>query len=304
MGEKALENILKYGKKVPFNKDSKLVFISDVHRSDGGNADDLKGNRNIYEAALNYYYKENYTLVEVGDGDELWENRSFRDIAYYYKDVFKILNRFNNNKRLYMIYGNHDSIKKKKNLLFSQRKKFKKISEAFGEDFLYLLEHTEFHEGIVFTHYPTEKTILVCHGHQIDFKNYELSYATRFLVRYLWTFLEGIGGFKDPSSPASNFKKCSDVDKKLSKWANENKQVMICGHTHKSVFSEPGKGLYFNDGCCVIPYFLNTIEITRDMIYMVKWEIRTREDSTLYIKREIVSGPEPLQCYFKEENNC
>ncbi|MGL5152526.1 MAG: metallophosphoesterase, partial [Clostridium sp.] len=147
MGERALFNLLKYGKKVPFDKESKLVFISDVHRSDGGNADDLKGNKSIYECALNYYYKENFTLVELGDGDELWENRNFIDIAYYYKDVFKTLNRFNNSKRLYMIYGNHDNIKSRKNLIASQSKKFMKINRDFGEDFLYLINNINFYEG-------------------------------------------------------------------------------------------------------------------------------------------------------------
>ncbi|MGL5151760.1 MAG: metallophosphoesterase, partial [Clostridium sp.] len=203
-----------------------------------------------------------------------------------------------------MIYGNHDNIKSRKNLIASQSKKFMKINRDFGEDFLYLINNINFYEGIVFTHYPTNNSILACHGHQVDFKNYELSYITRFLVRYVWTVLEGVGGFKDPSSPASNFKKCSDIDRSLSKWAKINNQMIICGHTHKSVFSEPDKGKYFNDGCCVIPYFINTIEIARNMISMVKWEVKGREDNSLYIKREIINGPQPLECYFKSIDEC
>ena len=62
-------------------------------------------NKNIYVAALNYYYKEGYTLIEAGDGDELWKNKWYRDISYNYRDVFQILNKFNKLGRLHMLYG-------------------------------------------------------------------------------------------------------------------------------------------------------------------------------------------------------
>ena len=44
---------------------------------------------------LKNYYDEGYTLIEVGDGDELWKNKSIWSIAQNYDDVFKILNKFN-----------------------------------------------------------------------------------------------------------------------------------------------------------------------------------------------------------------
>ena len=69
MGKKKLYRILKNSDVVEVDSDSKLVFISDVHRGDGGFGDSLIGNKNIYKAELNFYYKEEFTLIEVGDWD-------------------------------------------------------------------------------------------------------------------------------------------------------------------------------------------------------------------------------------------
>ena len=73
MSEKQLDTLYNEGFTVNFNDDSKLVFISDVHRGDGTYSDSLLPNRNIYITALRYYLKNDYTYIEVGDGDELME---------------------------------------------------------------------------------------------------------------------------------------------------------------------------------------------------------------------------------------
>ena len=77
MSEKELKDIYDNGFTLEFNNDSKIVLISDVHRGDGTYADSLLPNRNIYITALKYYLKNNYTYIEVGDGDELWKNKNF-----------------------------------------------------------------------------------------------------------------------------------------------------------------------------------------------------------------------------------
>lgn len=55
-------------------------MFSDCHRGDGSFADDFANNRNIYMHALNQYYKNDFQYIELGDGDELWENLFFKDI--------------------------------------------------------------------------------------------------------------------------------------------------------------------------------------------------------------------------------
>ncbi len=55
-------------------------------------------NQNLYFAALNYYYEREFSYVELGDGDELWENRSISQIIDIHSDVFWLLREFQETK--------------------------------------------------------------------------------------------------------------------------------------------------------------------------------------------------------------
>ena len=59
---------------VTFDDESRFVFISDCHRGTGSLADEFTRNENSYVHALDHYYANGFTYVEVGDGDELWEH--------------------------------------------------------------------------------------------------------------------------------------------------------------------------------------------------------------------------------------
>ena len=133
-----IKRIEQFGADIEFDEKSKIVFISDVHRGDGGYPDSLRQNRNIYKAAINYYLRNDYTLIELGDGDELWKNKNLADIAYNYIDIFKILSEFNKKKKLYMIFGNHDMAKADKDFILKQEKIFKQIGRRFGKYLLNL----------------------------------------------------------------------------------------------------------------------------------------------------------------------
>ncbi|KFX58119.1 metallophosphoesterase [Clostridium cagae] len=297
MNSKFIKRISKDSPVLEFDKNSKIVLISDMHRGDGGNADSLRPNKNIYKAALGYYLKDDFNLIEIGDGDELWKNKNCIDIAYNYDDIFKILNKFNANKRLYLLYGNHDMVKAKPNFIPKQEKLLAQIGYNFGKELVKLYNNIQFHEGLVLRYTPMNKDILVFHGHQVDFMNCELWKISRFLVRYVWRILEGFAGFKAPVSPANNYGKGSKIDEILERTARKEKRMLICGHTHHDVFPEAGKGLYFNDGCCVFPSTITTIEIVNGEIYLIKWSVEVDEKNSLYIKRSIIGGPEKIGKY-------
>lgn len=216
-----LSRLEKTGCCIDITDDSKIVLISDVHRGNGGYEDSLRLNENIYKAALNYYYKNGYILIEVGDGDELWKNKNIKDIAYNYNDVFKILNEFNKEKRLYLLYGNHDMIKSGQEFLLKQKKVYNNIGNNFPSEMIDLYSELKFYECAVLNYLPLNKKILAFHGHQVDTINCELWKVSRFLVRYLWRFLEGVGGMKAPTSPASNYDKGDKVDKVLDRLAKK-----------------------------------------------------------------------------------
>lgn len=283
---------------VEFDNNSKIVLISDVHRGDGGYADSLRQNRNIYKAALGFYYQNGYTLIELGDGDELWKNKDCLDIAYNYKDIFMILNKFFDKDRLYLVYGNHDIVKSNPEFIKKQEKLFEEAGNGFGREMIYLYSNINFYEGVILRYKPSNDDIVAFHGHQVDIINCDMWRLSRFLVRYVWRFMEGVAGFKAPTSPANNYDKGTKIDEVLEKLAKEEKKVLICGHTHNDIFPEPYEGLYFNDGCCVFPSSITCIELTNGEISLVKWQIEVGKKDVLYISKGIIGGPEKIQKYF------
>ena len=294
-----LSRLEKTGCCIDITDDSKIVLISDVHRGNGGYEDSLRLNENIYKAALNYYYKNGYTLIEVGDGDELWKNKNIKDIAYNYNDVFQILNEFNKKKRLYLLYGNHDMIKSGQEFILKQKKVYNTIGDNFPSKMIDLYSELKFYECAVLNYLPLNKKILAFHGHQVDTINCEFWKVSRFLVRYIWRFLEGVGGMKAPTSPASNYDKGDKVDKVLDRLAKKENRMIICGHTHNDRFPRPSEGLYFNDGCCVFPSAITTLEINSGCISLIKWKIEVDDKNSLYIKKSITGGPEKIEDYLK-----
>ena len=99
--------------KISFDDTSKIVLFSDCHRGDNSFADDFANNRNIYFHALKQYYKQGFTYCELGDGDELWENLSFKSIFSAHKNVYMLLKAFHEDNRLHLIWGNHDMVYRK-----------------------------------------------------------------------------------------------------------------------------------------------------------------------------------------------
>jgi hypothetical protein len=53
--------------------DSRFIVFSDAHRGDGTGADDFAANSLIFKCALDYYLAQGFTLIELGDAEELWE---------------------------------------------------------------------------------------------------------------------------------------------------------------------------------------------------------------------------------------
>lgn len=299
MSAKELDYIYENGFTLNFDDESKIVFISDVHRGDGTYSDSLLPNRNIYITALKYYLKNDYTYIEVGDGDELWKNKNYNEIAYCYDDVFKIFNKFRKKENIYCIYGNHDFIKKQQNFKVKQEKALRKIGADYGEEFIKFINETKFYPGINMMYTPIQEKFLVIHGNQLDFCNNEIWKINEFLVRYIWRFLNGVAGFKDPTRSAKSKTKRSRVDIELESWARENCTMILCGHTHNSRFPGVYDPPYFNDGCCVYPYSITAIEIEKGKIRLVKWGIDAQDTGSLWVTRKIIAGPSSISAYLK-----
>lgn len=112
---------------------------------------------------------------------------------------------------------------------------------------------------------------------------------SRFLVRYIWRPLENLG-ILDPTSAAKNYHVKNKCEIRLDQWAQENHRILITGHTHRPILpTEPAN--YYNTGSCVHPRCITCIEIERGLMTLVKWSMNARPDSTLYVAREVISGP-------------
>lgn len=269
---------------LPLDPDSRYILISDCHRGTGLAGDNFLKNQHLYFAALSRYFDEGYTYIELGDGDELWENRSFNAIKEIHNSAFWMLSKFYDARRLYLLYGNHDMIKRSPRFAACSCQSYP--CSLCGRQELF--PGIRFHSGIILERRDGGPALYLTHGHQADFLNSVLWRQSRFLVRYIWKPLEQIG-FLDPTSAAKNNTRKKRVEERLSQWAQNRGVILVTGHTHRPML-EKGSS-YFNTGSCVHPRCITAIEITGLKAALVKWSISTRSDLSLYVAREVLSGP-------------
>jgi len=291
---KRLNRAYQNAKVISFHEDDKFIFFSDCHRGDNSFADDFANNRNIYFHALNHYFREGYQYCELGDGDELWENRRFESIFEAHKNVFELLKQFHLQNRLHMVWGNHDMVYRNAHFVKKHLSKyFEPIDGAKHE----LFEGITYHEALVLKHADTGQEIFCTHGHQADWWNYNFWRIGRFLVRVLWKPLQ-VWGIPDPTSPAKNYKELIRIEKRIKRWIlNNGLRITIAGHTHRPRFPEPRQIPFFNDGSCVHPRSITGIELVKGEISLIKWHIDTKPDGTLQIVKVLLEGPEKLTHY-------
>jgi len=285
-----LQQVYESANELPINMNTKIVIMSDCHRGIGNAADNFAKNKSMYHAALNHYYREGYSYIELGDGDELWENRSFPMIVNAHADTFKLLAKFHKRGRLHMIYGNHDMYKKKpawvsRYLQGSPVDGYHNGSESLG---IQLFPGMQVYDGLVLRR-PCGRSILLLHGHQADFFNFRLWRLARFMVRYFWRPLELVGvqnPFDTPRRPGRR----NMVERHLINWCKRENVILIAGHTHQPSIPQKKEPPYFNDGSCVARHMITCIEIEGDCISLVKWSLQPRRDGVLYVRRDLVGG--------------
>lgn len=202
-----LDKIYKKSKKIKIDDSTKIVIMSDNHRGSGDIFDNFEKNKDIYIRALDHYYYQEYTYIELGDGDDLWEVKDFNAIITNNIDIFRTLKKFYQNNRLFMIYGNHDIEKRNPHMLKKYLYNYYDEKQNCKEK---LFENIEVYESLILEY--QDEGIFLIHGHQVDFINSNLWRLSRFFIRTIWRKLEFIG-IKDPTKSAKKYTVSESVEK-------------------------------------------------------------------------------------------
>src|SRR5262245_35008338 len=90
----------------------RMIIFSDLHKGARNDADDFRRCERAYNAALGYYYALGYWLVELGDVEELWEERA-KTVIGKYERTLRLSAKFHidpeqRGSRYLRLWGNHD----------------------------------------------------------------------------------------------------------------------------------------------------------------------------------------------------
>ena len=291
---------------IPFDpaKDKYIIF-SDMHKGARDLADDFRLAEKNYLTALEHYFNEGYTLICLGDCEELWENKPDvlmkTNVAALQAEV-----KFLQAGRYYRSFGNHD---------LEWKYDFPRtlyLKPVFGDQLKVL-------EGFILQTNQNNRTysIFLSHGHQGDLRSDGNGFS-KWVVAAIWTPIQR---YLDISINTIS-ESIELVDKHniiMYQWSATQKDVVfISGHTHKPVFASldhverltkqlakakeggeskliqsistelekrkaeyAGKQFhktmvipsYFNTGCCCfVDGDITGIEIADGDIRLVKWE--------------------------------
>ena len=205
---------------------ARLVFFSDHHKGSRNGADDFQICEKAYNAALAYYFRHGYTLVLLGDAEELWEETP-KAVTRAYAHTFALEGKFHRAGRYIRLWGNHDD-----NWRYPDQVA-RWLEPALGGVPLQVQEQLL----IRVTEGETELgRFFLVHGHQGTVESDFVAPISKFIVRYLWRPFQRI--FKiSLNTPANDFQLRYEHDSTMYFWSEaQEKTVLIAGHTHRPVF--------------------------------------------------------------------
>jgi UDP-2,3-diacylglucosamine pyrophosphatase LpxH len=278
---------------IPINfEQDRYVFFSDHHKGDASPADDFKKNTQLYTSALEFYKKEGYSLIVLGDNEEIWENRYEHILIHYRKIIQQEIEMApgTRDKKKIRIWGNHD-----KELTL---RRFKKRSQKWKDNILKNVEHRE---GVCLG-----EDIFLIHGHQGRFFEDQAWTMSRLAVQFIWKTVQkllhiGLDG------PAENFRIRDDLELNYYRWAKKNRVLLICGHTHRAIF---GSRTHFDRLQMDIGRLIKSLgQATREEKKAIQKQILQKKDEVenILIQRSgkmpksfEQSNTRPVPCYFND----
>ncbi len=222
--KKILNGDEKKGLNLPLNTTTqKIIVFSDQHKGAKNAADDFAICEKNYDAALDYYFNAGFLFINLGDGEELWENNVFQ-VKKYNKPSFEKEKLFVQQKRFIKIFGNHDLYWANDPLAWTQ------LENIYGEKI-------SIYEGCILTTTLNDRAfqIYLTHGHQGDLQS-DGNWFSKFFVANIWGPMQGLLEI-NPNTPAFNNQLKSLHNTLMYEWSSVEKNILlITGHTHQPVF--------------------------------------------------------------------
>ena len=203
----------------------RFIIFSDMHKGIGNAADSFRQCRATYLAALEHYLQEGFTLIVLGDAEELWEE-SVAEVIDHNRDVLQSEARFYPEHYI-RITGNHDNI---------------------WEDPLLVQQYLdEFFPGIVprrailleFSATPSQPAggeILLAHGHQGTLDSDFFDFVPPVILPLYRNFQNKTNFGR--TNPSQDVCLRSIQDNQMYRWVSRQPGlILIAGHTHRPIWS-------------------------------------------------------------------
>ena len=230
---------LKVRRLAPPSSSNKYILFSDIHRdavSDErppyqfGSIDHFMPNRGQYLEILKHYADiPEYTIIEIGDCEELWFHRDFTltptqklaEIVQTHEEIYALLSELHTQGRYVRIQGNHDSYLRDTETFNVLRDTIESNDSDPFEiyDFVIIegvktMQDVPFYLGLDSDPNSERKPMLLAHGHQWDFWNCDANNILgKMIVSAVVTPLDmlddplrDLAGLSRNGSPLVNFK--------------------------------------------------------------------------------------------------
>ena len=224
--QRALEQEQAEGEWVLDIHQTRFVIFSDHHKGNRDGADDFQICERAYNAALAYYDRLKYTLVVMGDVEELWEEWP-QTVLKAYSHTLELEGKFNQDRRYLRFWGNHDDAWSHTDLVESL------LKPALGGGPL------KVRESLILRVRDGEEELgklFLIHGHQGTLDSDRIAPLSKFAVRYIWRPVQRLIKFS-LNTPAEDFELRHAHDAAMYLWSQaREKVVLIAGHTHRPVF--------------------------------------------------------------------
>jgi UDP-2,3-diacylglucosamine pyrophosphatase LpxH len=201
--------------------DPKLVLLSDLHLGDGKSADNFFRNTEALCRALDHYHQEGFSLILLGDIEDLWQFDLDEIQTQYADTVYAAMRQFPDD-RFIRIFGNHDDDWAPKNDPARHDSNSNPIAS----------------EAVRLKTPDGQPRFLLVHGHQGSPDADRFPWLSRFFVR-LFRFVERfarlLGVYK--IGPALAMQVTQEYERIFYQWAKRNRVIVICGHSHRAIFA-------------------------------------------------------------------